>query len=854
MRDIPQSLSAAIEKYDRASASESVHRSKEQLARVLQHFPRDRWPNMTLNEYALGQEDVPDNFCRWMEFITTDLGSIAGGASAKHLIYKHKEKPGWYFPSQFVNEQDAWESLRAEFIQAFEYAENGEWDEIDGLDLLARGSVLRLKTLHCYFPKDILPVYSKRHLRHFLRLLGEQDSLGPLQANRHILKVLWDAPGLRHWQTKELERFLYWWNDPRDAHQVVKIAPGKKGKYWNDCLKQGYICVGWDEVGDLNEFESKEGYKEKFIQIYLDDLYIGHRSTAVRKSNELWMLRQLEPGDLVVANQGTSKVLGIGKVKEPGYEWRADRDEFKHTVTVDWDTKYGRTIPAQKYWANVTIKKVSDDLFRTIVSDIDTDPPTPVDPLYHRIAAALERKGQVILYGPPGTGKTYAARRFATWWLMRKAALSGADADSVLGDRDHMKRCEKQLSTTQVARRTWWAVANPTKWSWEQLRREGRVTFSYGRIGKNFSLVQRGDLVIGYQSTPDKKISTLARIAGELSRHDEQEPTIDLEWVASVENGVTYQELLGAPVLKNSEPIRLRCQGTLFALTSSESDHLFSMLIERNPRLSLGDEWAESDIGRLTRVTFHPSYTYEDFIEGYRPSERGSGGLALHLEDGVFKRVCRAAQAHPELTYLILVDEINRGNVAKILGELLTLLEVDKRGLTVSLPQSKETFSIPPNVYLLGTMNTADRSIKLLDTALRRRFAFLELMPDVELLSGVMIGELALDQFLEELNRRIAQSEGREKQIGHAYLLEDGTPVTDVELFASRFREEILPLLQEYCYDEYRTLAKFIGSSLVNAESQALDLDKISDPEELVAALAKEFAEKASVAAVDVSE
>lgn len=99
----------------------------------------------------------------------------------------------------------------------------------------------------------------------------------------------------------------------------------------------------------------------------------------------------------------------------------------------------------------------------------------------------------------------------------------------------------------------------------------------------------------------------------------------------------------------------------------------------------------------------------------------------MRLDDGIFKRVCRAAQAHPDEPYIILVDEINRGNVAKILGELLTLLERDKRGLTVSLPQSKETFSIPPNVYLLGTMNTADRSIKLLDAALRRRFAFIEL-------------------------------------------------------------------------------------------------------------------------------
>ena len=99
---------------------------------------------------------------------------------------------------------------------------------------------------------------------------------------------------------------------------------------------------------------------------------------------------------------------------------------------------------------------------------------------------------------------------------------------------------------------------------------------------------------------------------------------------------------------------------------------------------------------------------------------------------------------------------------------------------------------MPPNVFLLGTMNTADRSIKLLDAALRRRFAFLECMPDTELLHGTAVGELALDDFLDGLNQRIARFEGREKQVGHSYLLVDGQPVEEVEEFAARFREEIL--------------------------------------------------------------
>ena len=191
----------------------------------------------------------------------------------------------------------------------------------------------------------------------------------------------------------------------------------------------------------------------------------------------------------------------------------------------------------------------------------------------------------------------------------------------------------------------------------------------------------------------------------------------------------------------------------------------------------------------------------------------------------------------------MLIDEINRGNVAKIMGELLTLIERDKRGLTLTLPQSKETFSVPPNVFLLGTMNTADRSIKLLDAALRRRFAFIECMPDSELLNGAEVGDLALDDFLDGLNQRIAKSEGREKQVGHSYLLVDGQPVEEVEEFAARFREEILPLLQEYCYDDYAMLAKFIGSELVDADAGALNAERVDDAEQLVTTLAREFGE-----------
>jgi 5-methylcytosine-specific restriction protein B len=306
--------------------------------------------------------------------------------------------------------------------------------------------------------------------------------------------------------------------------------------------------------------------------------------------------------------------------------------------------------------------------------------------------------------------------------------------------------------------------------------------------------------------------------------------------VRKVINGPSHGDLMERPVLKNSEPLRFNNQGTLFSLTPDETEELADMIGENDPESAR--MLTEESLGVLTWTTFHPSYAYEDFVEGLRPFDAGEGRVGLKLEDGLFKRVCRAAERKPEERYLLIIDEINRANVSKVFGELITLLERDKRGLPVVLPQSKQPFVVPPNLYILGTMNTADRSIRLLDSALRRRFAFLELMPDSQKLQGAVVGGLALDDLMDTLNASIAKRVGREKQLGHSYFLDSGQPVTDPDQFAQRFQQEILPVLQEYCYDDYGTLAQYLGSKLVNAEEQRLNEDILNDPSGLIAALA----------------
>ena len=170
-------------------------------------------------------------------------------------------------------------------------------------------------------------------------------------------------------------------------------------------------------------------------------------------------------------------------------------------------------------------------------------------------------------------------------------------------------------------------------------------------------------------------------------------------------------------------------------------------------------------------VTFHQSFSYEEFVEGLKPLINESGEIIYKVVDGVFKQICKQALEDPKKPYLIIIDEINRANIAKVFGELITLIEDDKRigarnELKVTLPYSQEEFGVPKNLYILGTMNTSDRSIALLDIALRRRFTFIELKPDPELLKEKVIEGIRLDQLLIQLNKRITLPIGHDYQIG----------------------------------------------------------------------------------------
>ena len=398
----------------------------------------------------------------------------------------------------------------------------------------------------------------------------------------------------------------------------------------------------------------------------------------------------------------------------------------------------------------------------------------------------LSESKNVILYGPPGTGKTYRVRQFAEQCTQGQVRESGS-----------------------TARRYWCVVANPKEWHWDELFGKKAVEgFRRGRLMRNYENVRPGDLVFGYLASPHRQLYCLSEIV-DPPQKTSSDTGFYVRGIKKLSRPVGWQTLIEDPVLQGTEPVRFRMQGTLFRLEFHEAAYLREMIENDNPELAdvLERYWTQKPSEYVRTVTFHQSYGYEDFVEGLRPIPDRHGNIRYEWRPGIFKQMCDDASADPENKYILVIDEINRGNIAKILGELITLLEEDKRlgkenEMTITLPGSQQRFGVPDNLYVLGTMNTADRSIAILDVALRRRFTFVQARPDSSLLRGQVVEGVPLDRLLVRLNARIEALLDRDHCLGHSYLM----GINSINRLHFVWYRRILPLLQEYFYNDWERL------------------------------------------------
>ncbi|MGB3491234.1 MAG: AAA family ATPase [Elainellaceae cyanobacterium] len=385
------------------------------------------------------------------------------------------------------------------------------------------------------------------------------------------------------------------------------------------------------------------------------------------------------------------------------------------------------------------------------------------------LATLADATRNLILYGPPGTGKTYAVNRFARFYL-------GEQLSTPISTEQRRQNLIRPL--------TWHEVIALAMY----LMRSQQSLFSVREIAED-SLVQ--DFL---DFTQTKKLNN--QIWATLQIHTSPKVTT-----------VKY---------KNRQPPFLfeKTEQSEWKLTEEGEGYVEVKLANILDELEHPEE-SQPDISDYMRfVTFHQSFAYEEFVEGLKPVTTEDSQVLYRVEDGIFKELCRRAQNDPDHKYLLVIDEINRANIAKVFGELITLIEDDKRleeehEITVQLPYSKETFGVPENLLILGTMNTADRSIALLDIALRRRFTFVEQMPDPSLLKSV--GGVDLSALLDQLNRRITALLGQDYQIGHSYLM----GIETIEALHFAWYRKIMPLLQEYFYNDWERLKAVVGDRFI---------------------------------------
>ena len=378
------------------------------------------------------------------------------------------------------------------------------------------------------------------------------------------------------------------------------------------------------------------------------------------------------------------------------------------------------------------------------------------------------------------------------------------------------------------------------------------------RIFQNFLDAKAGDMIIGYESYPVKQVVAIGQITAE-----QDGEKIYFEKVEGLATPIDYATLKESPELERMEYFQ-NPQGSLFGLTRGEYDFIMDMIREQNPVTAeaiverytkenfledvyltekayerfvlvlrhkkniilqgapgVGKTFAarrlawsmmgEKYDSRIEFVQFHQNYSYEDFVMGYRPNEDG-----FELKYGIFYRFCQKAANNPGKEFFFIIDEINRGNMSKIFGELLMLIDKDYRGIKATMAYNGLPFAVPENLYIIGMMNTADRSLAMIDYALRRRFDFFPMEPgfDSEGFTRYQssLNNGTLDKIVEKvkgLNQHIAEDKslGKGFCIGHSYFC--GAKVCTEEWLRSIVEYEILPMLNEYWFDDSTKLQQW---------------------------------------------
>jgi len=581
--------------------------------------------------------------------------------------------------------------------------------------------------------------------------------------------------------------------------------------------------------------------------------YDSNKANYTKLSNDSKVILQGKQNDQVVF-LGHGTIKSIDKKQSKSKEKRKVTDliaKYKNyekfdPIKVRSEQIYSQLKSLPEYGSQPpSILPIPRNLFNTIIGKPVVSPPSVEYSDYEKL---LKEKKQIIFYGPPGTGKTMTAIQLAKSFVAKNKSQN-KNFEGVLPSTSHQDpNYIKTLTDDQYAKFVLDMIKNEANSQGYDLVQDST---DYHVTLKNPSK----EIKIGFRFSSSTKINPTSmwteipkRMIDFLSQTEKQNQFLILI-NNSVKNFVTL------PYMIEQKYAKFQTDNTSGRFDSTGKDaHAFKINItEDNAELPARDGTYTKtvyDCSNFVRnikilfdyylrsITFHPSYSYEEFVEGIRPKLQSSH-ISYELKNGIFKEICIDARNDPTHNYLLLIDEINRGNIPKIFGELITLIEDEKRENSyVSLTYSKEPFTVPKNLFLIGTMNTADKSLTQLDIALRRRFSFIELMPDYTLIDSTIDG-INLKDILFKINKKIRNKIGRERQIGHSYFMKERKPIVTIEYLQMAFVNEIIPLLQEYFYEDYKKLYEVLGPGFINKDEEELEKKWKVDKDSFIQALGK---------------
>ena len=737
-----QSLAEFAAPFDRNSLKPLLDAAERDREKFRAMYPMEGLGTLTLEEYAAGGSDDRETLARMLAIGTPALGDVRGAAFNQTRIFRLKGTDLYKSTLENAGEAaDDWLRLRAALVKCCELAAAGDWEAIDRVSVSNWIPAIRTKLTHIYFPDEVLPMYVSGELGHFL----------------DALRVGF-YPGGGKWAAAPNRRLL--------LH--LRAMPELAG--WSP-TELVLLLRAW--------FPKPKDKTEKMTQ-----------PEAVLRA-----MRELRDEDPTADGVVHFKTVKDYVLDSYGMDIAACGTVMADMVAPALSEQNQTSKVPSKYRQLERVNPGSG-LYRLLQTGFDLNA--------HQSSgtpdlSAMPTLNQ-ILYGPPGTGKTYS--------VIRRAAKIATGRDD-LSDAEAKQHYDELFKTGHIRLATF-----HQSFSYEDFIEGIRPVMEEGGAAR-FE-VRDG---VFKEIAMEAMFACLERTAGnavvggfESRWHalmDKVEASDDRLTIPGVQPQTTYEL---SRLKSGNLSVRLQ-SGTLLHGSRRKLERIYAKCHDKQ-RINTGDAHRADGVSghhNANAAIFNYMQTLQPATDV--PVQLSSDDQADIVTDFLREGPASGWQLRADRVfppYVLIIDEINRGNISRIFGELITLIEDDKRhgtdnALTVTLPISRELFTVPPNLFLLGTMNTADKSLALLDVALRRRFEFEELAPDFTCCTGFP----PLPAVMDEMNLRLELCKDRDHRIGHAFFMS----VTDAASFNQAFRRKVVPLLQEYFFNDIEGARYVLGDS-----------------------------------------